>query len=154
MRSYYQKLFGTARLSAACAIFLLAAGPALAAEDEALAPIHRFFDAFAKRDKAGMMAEIAEGAEITSERDGQLRRLTLDALTDRIVAFEPDKKIAETISDPIIHHDGTLAVVWARYSLAVDGKPSHCGVDSFSLLKLQDRWRIVAIADNSRENCS
>lgn len=136
------------------AAILLATGlPAAAADDDVLAPINRFFDAFAKRDKAGMLAEVADGAEITSERDGQLRRMTLDALTDRIVGYEHDKKLVETIHDPIIHRDGTLAEVWARYSLSVDGKSDRCGVDSFSLLKLQDRWRIVAIADNSRDNC-
>lgn len=134
------------------AAILLAAGmPAAAADDDVLAPINRFFDAFAKRDKAGMLAEVAEGAEITSERDGQLRRLTVDALTDRIVAYQHDKKLAETIHDPIIHRDGTLAVVWARYSLSVDGKPDRCGVDAFSLLNLQGSWRIVAIADDSRD---
>lgn len=129
------------------------AAPAASPNDEVLAPIQRFFVAFAKRDKAGMLAEVSEGAEITSERDGGLRRLTLDALTDRIVAYQPDKTLAETIANPIIHRDGPLAVVWASYSLAVDGKQDRCGVDSFTLLKLQDRWRIVAIADNSRDNC-
>lgn len=134
------------------AIFAAAAAPGLAEEDP-LMPIHRFFDAFARRDKPGMLAEIAEGAEIASERDGQLRRLTLDALTDRIVAYEPGKKLAETIHDPITLRDGTLAMVWASYSLALDGKADRCGTDSFTLLKLQDRWKIVAIADNSRDKC-
>lgn len=141
------------RLRYLCAALLLATGLPAAADDDVLAPINRFFDAFAKRDKAGMLAEAAEGAEITSERDGQLRHMTLDALTDRIVAYEHDKKLAETIHDPITLRDGTLAVVWAGYSLAVDGKADRCGTDSFTLLKLQDRWRIVAIADNSRDKC-
>jgi len=136
-----------------CFILLLVA-PAASADDEVMAPIHRFFDAFANRDKAGMLAEVAEGAEITSERDGQLRRLTLDALTDRILAYEPGKKLVETIHHPVIHRDGPLAVVWASYSLVLDGKPDRCGVDSFTLLKLRDRWLIAAIADNSRETCS
>jgi ketosteroid isomerase-like protein len=141
------------RSACLCTFLLLTAAMPASAEEDVLAPIHRFFDAFAKRDKAGMLAEIAEGAEIISERDGQLRRLTLDALTDRIVAYEKDKSIAETIHDPITLRDGTLAVVWTGYSLAVDGKADRCGTDSFTLLKLQDRWRIVAIADNSRDQC-
>lgn len=137
---------------------LLAAGwtnavPAASQDQDVLAPIQRFFVAFAKRDKAGMMAEIAEGAEIASERDGQLRRLSLDALTDRIVAHEPGKSLAETIHDPIIHRDGPLAEVWAAYDLTLDGKPYRCGTDSFSLLELKGSWRIVAIADNSRDSC-
>ena len=142
----------------ACAAFLLAAGwggaaAAASAENEVLAPIQRFFAAFAKRDKAGMLAEVAEGAQVTGERDGQMHQLTVDALTDRIVAFDRDKTIAETIHDPVIHRDGPLAVVWASYNLAVDGKPYRCGVDAFTLLNLQGSWRIVAIADDSRDGC-
>jgi len=146
------------RLEFLCAAVLLAAGwtniaPAEPGQDEVLAPIQRFFVAFAKRDKAGMLAQVADHAEITSERDGQLRRLTIDALTDRIVAYEPGRKLAETIHDPVIHRDGTLAVVWASYSLSLDDKADRCGVDSFTLLKLQGRWQIAAIADNSRDSC-
>jgi hypothetical protein len=143
----------TMRLGLICAALLFAAALPAAAEDDVLAPVHRFFDAFGKRDKAGMLAETAEGADITRERDGALVRLTLDALTDRIVAFEPARKLAETIHDPITMQDGTLAVVWASYSLELDGKADRCGTDSFTLLKLQGRWKIVAIADNSRDKC-
>jgi hypothetical protein len=140
-----------------CAAILLAAGwsgAAFAASEEAevMQPIHRFFEAFAKRDKAGMLAEVAPGLEVTSERDGELHRLGIEALADRIVAFQGGA-IAETVRDPIIHVDGALAVVWAPFTFSIDGKPDHCGIDLVTLYKLQGRWRIAGLADNRHEKC-
>ena len=129
-------------------------GTAFAAseETEVMQPIHRFFEAFAHRDKAGMLAEAAPGLDVTSEQDGELHRMTIEELADRIVAFQGGA-ISETVRDPIIHVDGDLAVVWAPFTFAIDGKPHHCGIDLVTLFKLKGRWRIVGLADNRHESC-
>ena len=139
-----------------CAAAVLWAGgsvQAAPAETEVLQPVQRFFDAFARRDKAGMMAETVPEAQLLSERDGALRQLSIEALADRIVAYKPGAAIAETIQNPVISVDKTLASVWAPYRFTIDGKPDHCGVDSITLLKLDGRWRIVGISDDSRDKC-
>ena len=146
------------RLTVLCAVAGLAAfasGADAATPDETavMQPIQRFFDAFARRDKAGMMAETVPQAGLMSEREGSLRPLSLEALADRIVTVQPGTAIAETIHDPVIHIDKTLASVWAPYRFTIDGKPNHCGVDAITLLKLDGHWRIVGIADDSGE-CS
>jgi hypothetical protein len=137
------------------AIGLLAGGAALAAPEEAevMLPIQRFFEAFARRDRAGMMAETVSQAALMSEREGALHPLSLEALADRILTVQPSAAIAETIHDPVIHVDKTLAAVWAPYRFTIDGKPNHCGVDAITLLRLNGRWLIVGIADNSGD-CS
>ncbi len=140
-------------LCAAGALAALTTGAAAAPPDEAevLHPIQRFFDAFARRDKAGMRAETVPQAGLMSEREGALRPLSLEALADRIVAVQPGVAIAETIHDPVIHVDKTLAAVWAPYRFTTDGKPNHCGVDAITLLKLDGKWWIVGIADDNME---
>lgn len=40
---------------------------------------------------------------------------------------------------------GPLAVVWMPYDLYVDGAWSHCGVDAFTLLQVDGRWRIASL---------
>lgn len=40
---------------------------------------------------------------------------------------------------------GPLAMVWLPYDFYRDGKWSHCGVDLFSLLKSDGRWRIATL---------
>lgn len=144
-------------LKIACAAAMLAAGWsgatfAASEETEVMQPIHHFFEAFARRDKAGMLAEVAPGLEVTSERDGELHRMSIEALADRIVAFQGGA-IAETTRDPIIHVDGALAVVWTPFTFAIDGKPDHCGIDLITLYKLKGRWQIVGLADNRHQSC-
>jgi hypothetical protein len=38
----------------------------------------------------------------------------------------------------LVHRD--IAHFWAPYSFDIDGKRSHCGVDSFNLAKVDGKW--------------
>ena len=42
----------------------------------------------------------------------------------------------------LVHRD--LAHFWAPYSFDVDGKRSHCGVDSFSLARVDGKWMLTS----------
>ncbi|HEX4750906.1 MAG TPA: hypothetical protein VH302_15305 [Bryobacteraceae bacterium] len=41
---------------------------------------------------------------------------------------------------------GRIAQVWGEYEFLRDGKFVHCGLDSFSLFKTSEGWKIAAIA--------
>ena len=47
---------------------------------------------------------------------------------------------------PEIRVSVPLAMVWLPYDFYRDGTWSHCGVDLFTLLKVDGRWRIAAMA--------
>ena len=50
--------------------------------------------------------------------------------------------------------DANLASVWAPYEFYLGSKFSHCGYDSFQLVKLADGWKIAHIIDTRRkEKC-
>lgn len=50
--------------------------------------------------------------------------------------------------------DANLASVWARYEFYLGSKFSHCGYDSFQLVKLTDGWKIAHVIDTRRkEKC-
>jgi len=50
--------------------------------------------------------------------------------------------------------DAYLASVWAPYEFYLGSKFSHCGYDSFQLVKLADGWKIAHIIDTRRkEKC-
>jgi len=146
------------RVKCLCALAILAAGwtNASMASDETdiLQPIDRFFEAFARRDKAGIVAEAAApDVPLMSERQGELRRLTVEGLGDVLQTAFKGSALSETLHNPVIRVDGTLGMVWAPYELLVDGKPDHCGTDIFTLLKVQGRWQIVGITDNRHAGC-
>ena len=51
--------------------------------------------------------------------------------------------------------DGDLAVVWTPYRFVYNGKFSHCGVNSFTLVRLNGEWKINYLIDTRRkENCN
>ena len=54
--------------------------------------------------------------------------------------------IRERYWDPIVLERGDLAVVWAPYSIDIDGARSHCGVDVFNLSKHQEGWVIDGLS--------
>lgn len=49
--------------------------------------------------------------------------------------------------------DGALASVWTPYKFYLGGKFSHCGVNSFQLVKLDGEWKIVYLIDTRRKEC-
>jgi hypothetical protein len=50
--------------------------------------------------------------------------------------------------------DANLASVWAPYEFYLGSKFSHCGYDSFQLVKLAGGWKIAHVIDTRRkERC-
>jgi hypothetical protein len=62
--------------------------------------------------------------------------------------------VEERIYDPLIRIDDSVALIWARYTLTIDGKLDHCGTDIVNLVRLDGKWLIAGLADNSRSECT
>jgi ketosteroid isomerase-like protein len=53
-----------------------------------------------------------------------------------------------------IQVDGRLASAWTPYSFYVGSQFSHCGTNTFQLVKMQGGWKILQITDTrQKENC-
>jgi hypothetical protein len=140
---------------AALLLAISAAAPALAAPSPAardaavLAPVQAFFAAMSRYDQAGMRAQVLPAGMATLMRHGKPVQLALGDFVDHV---KPDKaRIEERIRDPQVSVDDDIAVVWAPYVFLLDGKPHHCGTDVFNLARVDGRWLIAGIADNSRD---
>jgi hypothetical protein len=48
-------------------------------------------------------------------------------------------------SKPTVTIHGRIAEVWGEYEFLRDGKFSHCGIDSFTLLKTDQGWKVATI---------
>ncbi len=60
----------------------------------------------------------------------------------------------ERITIEAIHVNGPLAVVWTPYQFFWKGKFSHCGVNSFQLVRIDQQWKIQYIIDTRQKvNC-
>jgi len=63
--------------------------------------------------------------------------------------------LLERYWSPTIHIAGGVAQVWTPYDFHIDGKFSHCGIDTFSMLRTPDGWRLAAITYTvQRQGCA
>lgn len=60
----------------------------------------------------------------------------------------------EKIKFEAIHIDGNLASVFTPYEFYYKGKFSHCGANSFQLVKQNNVWKIQYLIDTRRTNCN
>jgi len=70
----------------------------------------------------------------------------------KFIGAPHSQKYDERIVFTNILIDGPLASVWTDYQFYVDEKFSHCGVNSFQLVKGENGWRIVYIIDTRRKD--
>jgi hypothetical protein len=69
----------------------------------------------------------------------------------RIGGTPVDIKLDERILAYEIRIDGPMATAWTPYEFYVNGDFSHCGVNSFQLVKFVEGWKIVYIIDTRRK---
>ena len=118
------------------------------AADEAtpIAVVQQLFDAAAHKDVARASALFAPDAMLYSAKeDGTAGGMLATAWVARMGAAK--EQWLERIWNAKQTESGTVAHVWADYDFHRDGKFSHCGIDSFSLLKTAQGWKIASISD-------
>lgn len=73
-------------------------------------------------------------------REGLHRRTNQDSV-ERMKASTSGN--TERYWNPTIQVHRDIAHFWAPYSFDVDGKRTHCGVDSFSLIRVDGQWLLT-----------
>lgn len=135
--------------------FLMPADPATAQQpdprDDVLAVASTLFDAMRARDTAAVRSLFAPGARLVGLRtraDGSVvfQQLTVDQFVS-FIGRDTRGEWLERAFHPEIRMSGTLATIWADYDFHLGGVFSHCGVDSLQLLRFEDGWKIVSLAD-------
>lgn len=126
-------------------------------EREVVAVVERFFQGMLERDAEMLRSTVAPSAVLmsVSTRNGQstYQASPLEQFITAVTTRQGEPA-NERIYAPRVEIDGSLAHVWTFYTLHVGEQFSHCGYDSFQLLRGQDGWKIVSVADSRRtENC-
>ena len=130
----------------------LACVPALSQTSDkadAVAVVQKLFDAMAAHD-AGMIRS-------TVLPDARFYYLRADAAPGSTTAEDFVTHITATkggllerfTAEPTVLIRGRIAQVWGEYEFLLDGKFHHCGIDSASLLKTAEGWKIASIAYTS-----
>ena len=130
------------------------------AESEVKNTIIKFFDAFHKQDSVAINALVSKDIILQSigkNKEGvvQLKEEKFNAFLKSIVSIPKDQNFEEKLLDFKIRVDGYMANAWTPYEFWVNGKFSHCGVNSFQLVKLDNAWKIIYLIDTRRkEGCN
>ena len=67
------------------------------------------------------------------------------------ISTQPKGALDEQIVFDVLKVDGPLAIVWTPYNFYYNGKFSHCGVNSFQLVRISGEWKIQYLIDTRRK---
>jgi hypothetical protein len=106
-------------------------------------------------DAALLKTTFADSAILqTVGRDKEGRTIIENDTVDEfaaIVSKMPKGDADERIVYDIIKIDGPLAIVWAPYKFYYKKVFSHCGIDSFQLVKINGVWKIQYLIDTRKK---
>lgn len=139
-------------------LFLMSAfGTALKAqttEDSIKNTINDLFKGMLNVDQQLMRSSFADSAILqTIARNFEGKMVVENQTVEGFIAVVSrlEKGAAdERLTYDVIRVDGPLAIVWAYYDLIYKGKFSHCGYDSFQLVRLNGKWKIQYLIDTRR----
>ncbi len=113
---------------------------------DALDVVNKLFTEMANHSPTAIVEFFTKEANLTAiikRKDGK----------SAVVAFTGEKfsqnfaekrgEIKEDMYAPKVEVDGDFALVWGRYVFFIDSKVSHCGVNSFHLVKTDSGWKIA-----------
>ena len=134
-------------------VFTISAS-AQTAEDSVKTVINKMFDSMKNADAAGLKAVFADSMvlqTISRNKEGAtiVRTENVTGFVDFVGQQKPGAA-DERISFETIRIDGPLAMVWTPYQFYFDGKFSHCGVNSFQLVRFSGQWKIQYLIDTRR----
>ena len=117
-------------------------------------PVRDLFIGMKNADPVLLKSVFTENAIMqTITKDGMVKSDSVQDFISSISKFSAGD-LEEKIIIDALHTDGNLASVFTPYSFYLKGKFSHCGANSFQLVKQNDEWKIQYIIDTRRkENC-
>lgn len=118
--------------------------------------IEYFFEGFHKKDTTKIKSVCADNIILQSisesfTKGNKLSHETAKEFYKSIASIPSSMKFQEKILNYIIQIDGTMAHVWAPYEFYLNDKLSHSGVNTFTLFKEKDSWKIIYIIDTRRK---
>ena len=139
-------------------IFLILLTPfctkAQTAEDSVKQVIDRLFTAMKNSDDSLLFTCFADSAilqTISKDKKGNVI-VKQENLKDFgiSISMAPKGSLDERIRYDVVKTDGPLAIAWTPYSFYYQEKFSHCGVNSFQLIKTSNGWKIQYLIDTRR----
>lgn len=123
-------------------------------EDSVKSVINIMFEGMKTSNPAKFKSTFADSAllqTIATNKEGNV--IVVNENLQEFISFiskQPAGSADERITFEIVKIDGPLAIAWTPYKFYLNGQFSHCGVNSFQLVRLNGKWKIQYIIDTRR----
>ena len=135
-------------------IFISTNTKAQSAEDSVKAVVNQLFAAMKGANAAMLKETFADSAVLQTIRRKQDGTFFVqdEKVSDFVEQIGKAKKdsLDERITFETVKIDGPLAIAWTPYKFYYAGNFSHCGVNSFQLVRINGRWKIQFLIDTRR----
>jgi ketosteroid isomerase-like protein len=137
-----------------CLIIFSFNAKAQTAEDSVKAVINKMFDAMKNADSKSLVECFTDSAILQTvvEKNGNVSVQTdvVKTFADEIGTLQKGDA-DERITYDVVRTDGALAIAWTPYNFYYKGQFSHCGVDSYQLVRINGEWKIQYLIDTRRK---
>ena len=127
---------------------------AQSAEDSVKATINKLFAAMKNGESKALLECFTDSAILQSvaEKEGKVsvRTEVIKEFAD-FVGTQKQGDADERISFDMVKTDGALAIAWTPYQFYYKGQFSHCGVDSYQLVRINGEWKSLSIPRNKSD---
>lgn len=132
------------------AALALSSTPALAEDEsadkgEVIAAVDAFFEALRSADKTALASTMSAESVIFvhDRRNGEDVKVRIIPSGEHLKGWEKSPQgTNEYMNYDSVLIDGSMAHVWGPYVFLLNGKPTHCGINSMSLAKTPDGWLV------------
>ena len=118
-----------------------------------------FFEAFHAQDTIKLKSFALDGIKMQSvsmdaEGNTKLSSDDYSKFLKSIASIPADASFEEKLHEFRVEENGLLATVTTPYSFYFNENFSHCGVNSFQLVKFNGEWKITSLIDTrTKKNC-
>lgn len=123
--------------------------------------IEDFFEGFHAQDSLLIKEEVSDNVIIQTigkDENGNtiVKQQLFSEFLKSIVSIPTATKFEEVITNYSIQVDGPMANAWTDYEFMLNNEFHHCGVNSFQLIKDNNKgWQIIYLIDTRRkEGCN
>ncbi|NII26744.1 nuclear transport factor 2 family protein [Pseudoflavitalea sp. X16] len=125
-------------------------------EDSVKAAVNQLFEGMKTANAEMVKGAFADSAvlqTISRNKEGEtiIRNEAVSAFAGFVGKLKPGVA-DERIQFETIRIDGPLAIVWTPYKFYYNGQFSHCGVNSFQLVRFGGQWKIQYLIDTRRKD--
>lgn len=143
------------KLVVACCILFSITTHAQTAQDSIKLVVNNMFKAMKNADAGGLLDCFTDSAllqTVTKNKEGKVIVETeaVEAF-GKLIATLAKNTADERIVFDAIKIDGAMANVWTPYQFYFKSAFSHCGVNNFVLVRIDNEWKIQYIIDTRRK---